>query len=106
MVFTCIIGIAFNAFVIEISETFTLETFVAVADLCIVIGVTFAHFYLSEQVTSDLLAIADIFYNSTWYRLPARQQKLVVLPIQRADRDLRLNGLGMFECSLSVFATV
>lgn len=60
----------------------------------------------SEVITHDLCTIADIFYGYAWYRLPVKQQKLFILPIQRANKALRLTGLGLVDCSLRVFASV
>lgn len=106
MTLTCIIGIAFNLFVFELNDTLNLEIVIASIDLAAYPGLTFLYFYLSEWITSDLLDISDVFYNSSWYYLPLQHQKLLVLPIMRAGRDLRLKSLGLFDCSLAVFASV
>lgn len=106
MTLTCTIVLAFNLLVVELNGTINLEIFVAFVDLGVVLGLTIGYYYPAEWITSDLLMIGDHFYESYWYRLPAHQQKLLVLPIQRAQRELRLKGLGLFECSLSVFLTV
>lgn len=106
MTFTCTIIIAFNLFVVETNGVYSFETAIAFLDLGLVLGLTFAYFYLAEHITTDLLGIADIFYNSPWYRLGTKRQILFVLPIQRAQREMRLTGLGLFECSLVVFSKV
>lgn len=106
LTFTCITAIAFNLFVIDLNDSLSYEIIVALADLFFVLNLTLAHFYLSEWITSDLLEIGNIFYNGAWYRLPTMQQKLLVLPIQRAGRPLHLEGLGLFDCSLAVFVSV
>lgn len=104
---TSTIGIAFTLFVIESNDTITLEIFVASVNLALQLGTTFVCFYLSERITTELLGIDEIFYNSSWYRLlTAKQQQLVVLIIQQAQREIRLTGLGMIECSLPVFSSV
>lgn len=56
--------------------------------------------------TTDLLEIGDIFYNSAWYRLPIKEQRLLALPIQRSQREFRLSGLGFLDCSLAVYSSV
>lgn len=104
--FTCVICIAFNLFVIELIESVNVEMMVAFIDIGFVIGLTFAYFYLAEWITSDLLSIGDHFYSSAWFQLPVKQQKLLALPIQQAQRELRLKGLGLFDCSLPVFSSV
>lgn len=60
----------------------------------------------SENVTTDLYATGDIFYEFPWYRLPVDLQKLFILGILRAQSEFRLTGLGIIECSLKVFASV
>lgn len=103
---TCIIIIPFNLFVFEMNDTIDMELFAALLNMCVVLGLTFEYFYLVERITTNLLEIGDIFYNSLWYQLQAKQQQLFVLAIQRAGRELRLTGLGLFDCSLVVFASV
>lgn len=104
---TCTIVIALNLFVLELNESISIEMVIAFADMNMILLLTFGHFYLSEWITLDLLRIGDHFYNSAWYRLlSVKQQKLLVLPIQRAQREIRLKGLAFFECSLLVFSSV
>lgn len=102
----CAVVIACNLLVFELIDEMNIVMLAAIIDLSVVIAMTFAYFYLSERITSDLLEIDDIFYDSPWYRLPIKRQKLLVLPIQRAGRELRMTGLGLFDCSLAVFSKV
>lgn len=102
---TCSLVIACNLCVFDLSDTFSLEIFVAIFDLYAIL-LNFAYFYLAERISTDSLEIGDFFYNSPWYQLPAKHQSLLVLPIQRARRELRLSGLGIFECSLMTFSAV
>lgn len=106
MTFTCVIVITLNLLVVELNESINLEVIVAFLNAGIMIGLTFALFYLAEWITSDLLSIGELFYNSAWYRLSVHEQTRLVLSIQRAHRELRLNGLGLFACSLPVFSSV
>lgn len=107
LTFTCITVIAFNLYVLELSDTIDLETIVALVDVSFTVASTFAYFYLSDWITGDLLAIGDTFYDSPWYHLPSsKQQCLLVVPLQRAQRVFRLKGMQLFDCSLAVFSTV
>lgn len=103
---TCTICIAFNMFVVELNDSLNIEMMVAFADFAAVIAITAVYFFHSEWITADLLEISDNFYNSPWYRLPVKQQKYLMLPIQRADRIYRMKSLGLFDCSLPVFVSV
>lgn len=103
---TCTIAIALNLFVIELNDLFSIETTIAMVNIVVVTLPMAIYCYLSEWITSDLLEVGDIFYNSKWYRLPFEEQRLVALPIERAQRVFRLRGLGLFDCSLAVFYSV
>lgn len=106
MTLTSTIVIAFNLFAVEMNAI-SLETIVAFFDLFVTLSLSFAYCYLSDWITADLLEIGDIFYNSPWYRLlSTRKQRLLVLPIQRAHRLVRLRSLGLFDCSAAVFLSV
>lgn len=102
----CIIAIALNLYAVELNDTLSLEAIIAIFDLYLILSLALVYFYFAEQITSDLLDIGDMFYNSPWYHLPIRQQKLLTLPIQRAARELRFKCLNIFDCSLAVFAAV
>lgn len=103
---TCTIVIALNLFVVELNGMLSMETLAAFIDLSGTLILMIIFCYLSECVTSDLLEIGENFYNSPWYRLPLKEQRLLVLSITRAQRVFRLKGLGLFDCSLAVFSSV
>lgn len=103
----CTVVIAFNLCVLEMSATVNLEAIVALLSLLFILSMTFAHFYLSEWITTDLLSIGDTFYNSEWHRaITAKRRQFLVLPIQLTQREFRLQGLGLFDCSLAFFLSV
>lgn len=104
--FTCTAVIAFNLLVVELNDSINFEMVVAFADLVVVLLITAVYFFHSEWITSDLFEIGDSFYNSPWFLLSMKQQRLLVIPIQRAGREFRLKGLGISDCSLAAFSTV
>lgn len=106
MTFTCTLVTAFSLNVFVMDAANMLDKIFALTNFGAVLQLTFAYFLLSDWITSDLMAIDEFFYNSPWYRLPARQQRLLTLPMQRAHREIRLTGLGLVDCSLPVFAAV
>lgn len=61
---------------------------------------------LSENVSVSMQTIGDAVYGCSWYCLSAKQQTLFVLPMQRAQKEIRINGLGIVDCSLAVFVSV
>lgn len=102
----CTIVIALNLFAFELNDPLSLQGMNVFINLMVFVMLTFAHYFLSERLTSNLLEIGDIFYNSSWYRLPVKRQRLLVLPIERGHCVLRLRALGLFDCSLENFASV
>lgn len=105
MTLTCTLIIAMSLFVVEVNGLRT-ETLFAFINLTLILMIMFTYCLLSERITLDLLQIGDVFYNSEWYRLPFKEQRLLVLPIGRAQRVFRLSGYGLINCSLAVFLTV
>lgn len=62
--------------------------------------------YLSENITAKSLANANIAYEATWYKMSNSSQKAIGMIIMRSQREYRIVGFGMVECSLEVFLTV
>lgn len=104
---TCVVFIAFSLFGFDQTvRSFNLNTSVCLLSLISAVTPTFIYCYYAESVTVDLLKIGDIFYESTWYELTYQEQKLLIPPIQRAQRVFRMNGYGLIDCSLGIFASV
>lgn len=106
MMVTSTLIFALNLFALELIDAVCTETLNALLDIVFILALLFTYCYLSECMTSDLLEIGDIFYNSEWYRLRVKEQKLMAFPIQRAQSVFRLKGLGLLDCSLAVFSSV
>lgn len=60
----------------------------------------------SDNTAGKLLTIGDAFFECSWYWLSARQQKLFLLPIARAQQEFRMTGLGIVSCTLQIFTAV
>lgn len=67
---------------------------------------TFVFCYLSESFTNDLFDVGNMFFDSAWYRLPAKKQLMVAQVIQMSQRPFRLTGYKIIDCSLQVFSSV
>lgn len=91
---------------LQLLNTLTVASFGLVIAVVNILTQILIYCAFSENMTHDLLATGDIFYNSPWYRLSVTLQKLYVLSILRPQRKFRLSGLGIIECSLGVFASV
>lgn len=103
---TCTIIIAFNLFALESNKLFSIQTVIAICDVTCLLPSNFTYCFLAEKVTADLLKIGDILFSSAWYQLPLAQQKLLIVSIQFAEREYRIKGLRLIDCSLGVFLSV
>lgn len=101
---TLVIATSLSA--VELNVALSLDVFNALIDLVMLLAGCFAYCYGSDCVTLGLLEVSQIFYDSSWYYLAAKKQKLLVLPIQRAQREFRLRGLGLIDCSMVVYSSV
>lgn len=106
MILNCTLNIALNLLAIELNDAISAAMLNVFINFSLILLSTFLYCYLSECLTADLLDIADIFYDSAWYQLGVKEQRLAMLPIERAQRVFRLRGLGLFDCSLTVFSSV
>ncbi|XP_031622714.1 uncharacterized protein LOC116340381 [Contarinia nasturtii] len=74
--------------------------------LFISISVNFILCYYADNLTSHACGIADELYNSLWFEMPIQQQKLLLVPICRAQKLFRLTGFGIFTYSQQNFAWI
>lgn len=102
----CTSDIALNLLSVEVNFALNQGMLNVFINFLMVFALTFAHYFLSEYVTADLLEIGEIFYNSAWYQLPVKHQRLLALPIERAQREVRLKNVDLFDCSLAIFSSV
>lgn len=102
----CAIVIAFNLLLLEVSDHIDLSIVASLYNMSATMTMTIIFCFLSEHITAVLLNVGDVFYESMWYRLPTRQQKLLGLALSRSQREFRLKGLGMIYCSLFTFSKV
>lgn len=102
----CAIIIAFDLFTMESANTSYLLLVVSFTEMASTVVPTYIYCSLSETFTYDLVEIGDTFYSSTWYKMPVKYQKLLRIPVMRSQREVRLSGLGLIDCSLNVFLSV
>lgn len=103
----CGIFIAFGLFGMDQSlREINFDTFMCLAALICALIPIFIYCYHADGLSEDLLEIGDIFYATKWYKLSNQEQKIMMLPIQRAQRIFRLNGYKVIDCSLETFLTV
>lgn len=101
-----IIIIACNLFALESNDLLSLQAIVGLAVMICVLPVIFVYCFLAEWIKKNLYDIGNIFYDSPWYRLPVKQQQIVIFPIQRAGQEFRFLCFGLIDCSLDTFSSV
>lgn len=102
----CAIIIAFDLFTMESASTSYLHLIVSFTEMASTVVPCYIYCSLSETFTFELVEIGDTFYSSLWYEMPVTYQKLMQMPVMRSQREVRLSGLGLINCSLSVFLSV
>lgn len=102
----CAIVVALSLFALQSNSLVSIDTIISMYEMFSIVVETFIYCHLSDQATTHLLNVEDIFYDCVWYMLPVKQQKLFILPMQRAQRQFYFSGLGMVDCSLETFAKV
>lgn len=61
----------------------------------------------SEKFTDRSYDVGEFIYlNVSWMDLPIQHQKTLMFVICRAQKHFRLNGCGIFDCSLDLFSRV
>lgn len=79
---------------------------IAVLRALTVVMPTFHFCMQSDNITGHLEMVGDDFYGCSWRRFSVRQQMLILLSVQRAQKQFRINGLGIVDCSLETFSVV
>lgn len=63
--------------------------------------------YYANNATLDSFEIADIVYDSPWYRYPnLKDRDLLRLWMRRAQKPFFFEGLGLIRCSMETFLMV
>lgn len=107
---SCIIATVFELLSIDNdiqNQRYDSNTFTNVSTLGLHNTMLFILCHFSEKFTDRSYDVGDVIYSDLlWYKLSIRQQKLLILPIRRAQKLFRLRGYGIFDCSLELFLKV
>lgn len=74
--------------------------------LALEILLNYASCNYAQTVTTHSFEVANVFYESLWYRLPTDQQKTMRITIRRAQKPFYFRGYKIFTCSMETFLTV
>lgn len=103
----CAIFIAFILSSIDQNlQNISYDVVISLFSLSLQILLNFATCKCAQSVQSRSLEVAEMVYDSLWYRLPCSQQKMIAFIIERAQKPFYFRGYQIFTCSLHTFLTV
>lgn len=103
---SCVLLLALSLFSLNQSIVLNVRLAANFNLLVVYLMACYIYSYFSEVVTTNSFKIGDDAYNSLWNEMPVKQQKLIILIISRSQKEFRLRGLGMIDCSLAKFLAV
>lgn len=103
---SCVLLLALSLFSLNQSIVLNVRLAANLNLLLIYLMACYIYSYFSEAVTTNSFKIGDDVYNSLWNEMPVKQQKVIILIINRSQKEFRLRGLGMIDCSLAKFLAV
>lgn len=103
---SCILFLALSFLFVDKAERF--DTALVLNLQCLVMYMLVCYLYcdLSEQITGHSIEIGDIVYASLWYESTPRHREALALIILRSQKEFRLKGFGLVNCSLPRFLMV
>lgn len=102
---SCLLIIALTLFSFGVVVN-DLDLILILDGLIIYLIICYVYCYYSENITTTSLKIGDVVYDSLWYEMPIKEQRAIILMIQRSQKEFRLSGLGLVDCSLATFLSV
>lgn len=70
------------------------------------IGSILPYCYYASQMIFKLQQMADITYETDWYRWPIHLQKNIQPMIRHSQKVRTVHGYGLFRCNLEAFMKV
>lgn len=102
----CVLFLVLRLLSLDQSVKFDLVLITNLIGLAEHLVICFVYCNFSENVTQISVGVVDVMYDSTWYTLPINFQKLLILMLMRSEKEFRLKGAGMIDCSLATFLAV
>lgn len=103
---TCFFLLVIDLLAVEQSTGIDIDILLVLNCLFLFLLIAWIYSYFSEKITANSLDIGEDAYDSLWYNMPIKQQKAVILIVGRAQREFRLDALGMADCSFVTFLAV
>lgn len=103
---SCILFLALSFLFVDKAEQF--DAALVLNFQCLIMYMTVCYMYcdLSEQITEQSFEISTIVYASLWYESTPKQREALVLIMLRSQKEFRLKGFGLVNCSLPRFLMV
>lgn len=105
--FSCILFLALMLFSMDQSKTFDTSMILGLQSLVTYLMIGYLYCRLSENMTEKCFEIGDVVYNNLfWYKMSVNERKCIMFIIRQSQKEFRLKGLGMINCSLATYLTV
>lgn len=102
----CVLILALILFSFDQSTAINMAQLVNLMGLLAYLFLGFTYSYFSETITANSFKIGEDAYNSLWNEMEIQQQKAIMLIIGRSQKEFRLTGLGLVDCTLATFLAV
>lgn len=102
----CVVSLALMLFSLNQSGKISFTLFLKLYVLVIYLTICYIYCRLSKNITEKSYEIGDVAYNSLWYEVLVKEQKMIILTICQSQRKFQLTGLGIVDCSLETFLRV
>ncbi|XP_011864600.1 PREDICTED: uncharacterized protein LOC105560262 [Vollenhovia emeryi] len=105
----CCVAIMSLSFCNVINAVTSGEKLDVVTNSAMIFGVMYCIFlgnYVGQNIIDSSTAISQATYNAQWYTAPICMQKLIILIIQRSNKQSSLTIGALFDVSLEGFATL
>lgn len=107
---SCIIGTVFELLALDQTiQDQQLDATVVVSANALSIHVSMVYIlcHYAEKLTAQSIEVSRmVYYDLLWYKLSVRQQKNIIMPLRRAQKLFKLDGYGIFACSMELFLNV
>lgn len=101
-----VLFLTLNFFAFDQSSVINMTTIVNLAGFLTYLTLGYTYCYFSENITANSFKIGYDAYNSKWTEMTTREQKAIMLAIGRSQKEFRLSGLGLIDCSMMTFLSV
>lgn len=96
----------FSEILCQSAANLSIELYQSAALLCLTVVFMFIMCANGQMVTEKSFSIGQSVYETTWYKMPLKFRRHLLLMIQHSNRPFNLTACGLMCCNLEAFVTV